>query len=94
MHGEAWLGGQIPANSRAAKDTAKITQGKLPVRGYHELVAHPATLTRNTVSLAGKRFEKLCVPAPEQRAFELLGKPTPLSLDGTLTAVATNGGAD
>ena len=45
----------IPARrsaAAAAKDTAKITPDKLPVRGYHELVAHLATLTRNTVSFA------------------------------------------
>jgi transposase len=77
----------IPARrsaAAAAKDTAKITPDKLPVRGYHELVAHLATLTRNTVSFAGKRLEKLTTPTPEQRrVFELLGKPIPLSLDGT-----------
>ena len=77
----------IPARrsaAAAAKDTAKITPDKLPVRGYHELVAHLATLTRNTVTFAGKRLEKLTTPTPEQRrVFELLGKPIPLSLDGT-----------
>ena len=76
----------VPARrsaSAAAKDTGKITPDKLPVRGYHELVAHLATLTRNTVSFAGKRLEKLATPTPEQRrVFELLGKPIPLSLDG------------
>jgi hypothetical protein len=75
----------IPARrstAAAAKDTAKITPDKLPVRGYHELLAHLATLTRNTVSFAGKRLEKLSVPTPEQRhVFELLGKPIPLRLD-------------
>jgi len=68
----------------AAKDTAKITPDKLPVRGYHDLVAHLSTLTRNTISFAGKRLEKLATPTQEQRrVFELLGKPIPLSLDGT-----------
>lgn len=75
----------IPARrsaTAAAKDTAKITPDKLPVRGYQELVAHLATLTRNTVSFTGKRLEKLSVPTPEQRrVFELLGKPIPLRLD-------------
>ena len=75
----------IPARRSAAatvKDTAKITADKLPVRGYQELVAHLATLTRNTVSFAGKRFEKLSAPTPEQRrVFDLLGKPIPLRLD-------------
>jgi hypothetical protein len=77
----------IPARRSAlatVKDTAKITPDKLPVRGYHELVAHLATLTRNTVSFNGRRLEKLSTPTPEQRrVFELLGKPIPLSLDGT-----------
>jgi hypothetical protein len=64
------------------KDTAKITPDKLPVRGYHELVAHLATLTRNTVSFNGRRLEKLSTPTPEQRrVFDLLGKPIPLRLD-------------
>ena len=75
----------IPARRSAAatvKDTTKITPDKLPVRGYQELVAHLATLTRNTVSFAGKRFEKLSAPTPEQRrVFDLLGKPIPLRLD-------------
>jgi len=75
----------IPARrsaAAAAKDTAKITPDKLPVRGYQELVAHLATLTRNTVSFAGQRLEKLSAPTPEQhRVFELLGKPIPLRLD-------------
>lgn len=67
-----------------AKDTAETTPDKLPVRGYHELIAHLATLTRNTASFAGKRLEKLSVPTPEQRrVFELLGKPIPLTLDRT-----------
>jgi len=75
----------IPARRSAtatAKDTAKITPDKLPVRGYQELVAHLATLTRNTISFAGKRFEKLSTPTPEQhRVFDLLGKPILLRLD-------------
>jgi len=77
----------IPAGrstAAAAKDASRITPDKLPVRGYHELVAHLATLTRNTVSFTGKRLEKLATPTPEQRrVFELLGKPIPLRLDGT-----------
>ena len=75
----------VPARrstAAAAKDSAKITPDKLPVRGYQELLAHLATLTRNTVSFTGKRLEKLSVPTPEQRrVFDLLGKPIPLRLD-------------
>ena len=67
-----------------AKDTTKITPDKLPVRGYHELISHLATLTRNTVSFNGRRLERLSTPTPEQRrVFELLGKPIPLRLDTT-----------
>ncbi len=65
----------------AAKDTAEITPDKLPIRGHQELVAHLATLTRNTVSFAGQRLEKLSAPTPEQRrVFEVIGKPIPLRL--------------
>ncbi len=75
----------IPARRSATalvKDAAKITPDKLPVRGYHELISHLGTLTRNTVSFAGQRLEKLSTPTPEQRrVFELLGKPIPLRLD-------------
>ena len=75
----------VPARRSATatvKDTVKITPDKLPVRGYHELVAHLATLTRNTVSFNGRRLEKLSTPTPEQRrVFDLLGKPIPLRLD-------------
>ena len=75
----------IPARrsaAAAAKDTTKITPDKLPIRGHQELVAHLATLTRNTVSFNGRRLEKLSAPTPEQRrVFDLLGKPIPLRLD-------------
>jgi hypothetical protein len=72
------------STAATTKDARKITPDKLPVRGYHELIAHLATLTRNTVSFAGKRLEKLAAPTPEQRrVFDLLGKPIPLSLDRT-----------
>ena len=65
-----------------AKETAKITPDKLPVRGYHELISHLATLTRNTVSFNRQRLEKLSTPTPEQRrVFDLLGTPVPLRLD-------------
>ena len=57
-------------------------QEKLPVRGYHELVGHLATLTRNTVSFNGRRLEKLSAPTPGQRrVFELLGTPVLLHLN-------------
>ena len=48
--------------------------GGLPVYRYRDLLAHLATLDRQTVSFAGQRIEKLTTPTPVQRrVFELLG---------------------
>jgi hypothetical protein len=64
-----------------AKDAGKHTSDKLPVRGYQDLLSHLATLTRQTVSFAGQKIDKLTTPTPVQRrAFELLGAPVPLTL--------------
>ena len=63
-----------------------------PIRGHQELIAHLATLTRNTVSFAGQRLEKLSAPTPNSAAHpSCSGKPIPLRLDATQTSVATNG---
>jgi hypothetical protein len=71
---------QRSAQARA-KDAAKHTTGKLPVRKYADLLGHLATLTRQTVSFAGQKIDKLTTPTPVQaRAFELLGAPVPLAL--------------
>ena len=71
---------QRSAQARA-KDAAKRNDDKLPVRGYQDLLGHLATLTRQQISLAGQRIEKLTTPTPVQaRAFELLGTPVPLAL--------------
>ena len=59
----------VPARrsaAAAAKDTGKITPDKLPVRGYHELVAHLATLTEHR-QLRRETPRKLTTPTPEQR---------------------------
>jgi len=64
-----------------AKDAAKHTPGGLPVTSYQNLLGHLSTLTRQTISFAGQRIEKLTTPTPvQQRAFELLGAPIPLTL--------------
>jgi len=64
-----------------AKDAAKHTPGGLPVTSYQDLVAHLATLTRQTIVFAGQNIEKLTTPTPVQaRAFELLGATVPLAI--------------
>jgi hypothetical protein len=63
------------------KDGAKRTSDDLPVRKYQDLLDHLSTLTRQTISFAGQKIEKLTNPTPVQlRAFELLGAPVPLTL--------------
>jgi hypothetical protein len=55
----------------------------LPVYDYPGLIAHLGLLTRNTISFAGQRFEKIANPTPMQRrAFDLLGASIPLALAG------------
>jgi hypothetical protein len=40
-----------------------------------------ATLTRNTITLGQVTFDKITLPTPtQQRAFELIGAPIPLTL--------------
>jgi hypothetical protein len=64
-----------------AKDAAKRTPAGLPVTSYQDLLGHLATLTRQTISFAGQRIEKLTTPTPlQRRAFELLGAPVPRTL--------------
>jgi hypothetical protein len=64
-----------------AKDAAKRTSGKLPVRKYQDLLSHLSTLSRQTISFSGQKIDKLTTPTPVQRrAFELLGAPVPLTL--------------
>jgi len=66
-----------------ATDAAKTTRDGLPVYDYPGLIAHLGQLTRNTISFAGQRFEKIAHPTPVQRrAFELLGASIPLALAG------------
>lgn len=64
-------------------DAAKKTRDGLPVYDYPGLIAHLGQLTRNTITFAGQRFEKIASPTPVQRrAFELLGTSIPLALGG------------
>jgi hypothetical protein len=64
-----------------AKDGARRTAGGLPVYRYRDLLAHLATLDRQTITFAGRAIEKLTTPtAVQRRAFELLGAPVPLTI--------------
>jgi hypothetical protein len=64
-----------------AKDATKHNSHRLPVRSYQDLLGHLATLTRQTISFAGHKIEKLSTPTPVQaRAFEILETPVPLAL--------------
>jgi len=64
-------------------DTTKKTQDGLPAYDYPGLIAHLGQLTRNTISFAGQRFEKIASPTPVQRrAFDLLSTSIPLTLAG------------
>jgi hypothetical protein len=64
-----------------AKDAAKQTAGKLPVRKYGDLLSHLSTLDRQAITFGSQKISKLTEPTPVQRrAFELLGAPIPLTL--------------
>lgn len=76
-----------PARRSTAADrkaATKTTVDDLPARSFTGLLDHLATLTRNTVRVAGQAdsgFELLALPTPVQRrAFELLATPVPLHL--------------
>jgi transposase len=64
-----------------AKDGAKRNSDGLPVYRYRDLLAHLATLDRQTITFAGQAINKLTTPTPVQRrAFELLGATVPLAI--------------
>ena len=65
----------------AAKASRKTNSADNPVRSFRGMLAHLATLTRNTITHGDHTFDKITVPTPGQdRAFQLLGTPIPLSL--------------
>jgi hypothetical protein len=65
----------------AAKASRKIDADDNPVRSFRGALAHLATLTRNTIDHGGHTFDKITAPTPTQeRAFQLLGAPIPVSL--------------
>jgi hypothetical protein len=68
--------------SGAVDDTRK-TRGDQLEYDYPGLIAHLGQLTRNTVSIADQRFEKITRPTPVQhRIFELLNSSIPHTLVG------------
>jgi hypothetical protein len=71
---------QRSAQARA-KDGAKRTSEGLPVYRYRDLLAHLATLDRQTITFAGRPIQKLTTPTPVQRrAFDLLAATVPLAI--------------
>ncbi len=67
--------------SAAAKAAAKTGPGNQPIRSFRDLLGHLATLTRDTITVAGQPVSKLTSPTPTQRrAFDLIGAPIPLTL--------------
>ena len=51
------------------------------MRSFRGLLEHLGTLTRNTITIGDRTFDKITTPTPTQhRAFDLLGAPIPLSL--------------
>ena len=64
-----------------AKASRKADAADNPVRSFRGVLAHLATLTRNTITHGGHTFDKITVPTlAQERAFQLLGAPIPLSL--------------
>ncbi len=66
------------ADRKAARHTGDDTT---PVRSFRGLLDHLATLTRNTITIGDRTFEKITTPtATQQRAFDLLDAPIPLTI--------------
>jgi hypothetical protein len=64
-----------------AKAAAKTGPGNQPLRSFRGLIDHLATLTRDTIRIAGQPVDTLTTPTPGQRrAFDLIGTPVPLTL--------------
>lgn len=69
----------------ARKAATKTTPDELPARAFGDLLTHLATLTRNQIRLQGidgtPVIDQLTMPtATQQRAFELLAQPIPLTI--------------
>ena len=72
------------SQSADAKAARKTGPGNQPLRSFRDLLDHLATLTRDTIRIAGQPVDKLTTPTPDQRrAFDLIGAPIPLTLATT-----------
>ena len=72
------------SRSADAKAARKTGPGGQPLRSFRDLLDHLATLTRDTITIAGRPIDKLTTPTPDQRrAFDLIGAPIPLTLATT-----------
>jgi hypothetical protein len=73
-----------PARRSAAaarKASRRAGDDGQPLHSYQGLLAHLATLTRNTIRAGTATFDQITVPtATQQHAFELLSAPIPLTL--------------
>jgi hypothetical protein len=69
------------SRSADAKAAAKTGPGGQPLRSFRGLLDHLATLTRDTIRIAGQPVDKLAAATPDQRrAFDLIGARIPLTL--------------
>jgi hypothetical protein len=71
--------------TRSARATGKAARHTgahdLPVRSFRGLLEHLGTLTRNTITIGDRTFDKISTPTETQnRAFDLLGAPIPLTI--------------
>jgi hypothetical protein len=67
--------------SADAKAVAKTGPGGQTLRSFRGLIDHLATLTRDTIRIAGQDIDKLTAPTPDQRrAFDLIAAPIPVTL--------------
>jgi len=67
--------------SARAKAATKTGPGNQTLRSFRGVLDHLATLTRDTIRIAGQPVDKLTTPTPDQRrAFDLIGAPIPLTL--------------
>jgi hypothetical protein len=72
------------SGSADAKAARKTGPGGQPLRSFRDLLDHLATLTRDTIRIAGQPIDKLTSPTPDQKhAFDLIGAPIPLTLATT-----------
>jgi hypothetical protein len=69
------------SRSADAKAAARTGPGGQPLRSFRGLLEHLATLTRDTIRIAGQPVDKLTAATPDQRrAFDLIGARIPLTL--------------